>query len=73
MLKEFMSLLSGGSRRKRRSSKKGTASKTHPGDKNYTTKKGDKFYHEKHHDVKKKHKPFTMKHKKHGKKSHKRR
>ena len=31
------------------SSKKGTLSKTHSGDKNYTTKKGDKVYHRNRH------------------------
>tara|TARA_B100000989_G_C19340542_1_gene384781 strand:- start:103 stop:327 length:225 start_codon:yes stop_codon:yes gene_type:complete len=69
MIKELLTLMSGGSRKKHRSSKKGTASKTHPGDKNYTTKKGDKDYHEKHHDIKKKHRPFTKKHKKKHKKN----
>eukprot|EP00666_Eupelagonemidae_sp_cell4sb_P003945 gene3945-1028_t len=37
----------------------GGASKTHPGDKNYTTKKGDKDYHQSGHDVKKSTKPYS--------------
>jgi hypothetical protein len=40
---------------------KGAESKTHKGDKDYTTKKGDKDYHEKGKDVKKKRKPFERK------------
>tara|TARA_R100000664_G_scaffold10169_1_gene16843 strand:- start:2570 stop:3076 length:507 start_codon:yes stop_codon:yes gene_type:complete len=40
---------------------KGAASKTHPGDKDYTTKKGDKDFHEKGHDVKKARKPYKKK------------
>uniref|UniRef100_A0A6C0E119 Uncharacterized protein n=1 Tax=viral metagenome TaxID=1070528 RepID=A0A6C0E119_9ZZZZ len=39
--------------------KKGTKSKTHPGRKNYTTKRGDKVYHRKGHYVKKTHKPYS--------------
>lgn len=42
-----------------RSSKKGTRSKTHPGRKNYTTKKGDKVSHRKGHNVKGRRKPYT--------------
>lgn len=41
------------------SSKKGAPSKTHPGDKDYTTKKGDKDYHESGHDQKRKRKPYS--------------
>jgi hypothetical protein len=41
--------------------KKGDKSKTHKGDKDYTTKKGDKDFHEKGHDEKKKKKPFGEK------------
>ena len=41
------------------SSKKGTRSKTHPGRLNYTTKKGNKVYHRKHHNVRKTHKPYS--------------
>ena len=37
---------------------KGTKSKTHPGRKNYTTKKGSKVYHRKGHYVRKTHKPY---------------
>jgi hypothetical protein len=37
----------------------GTPSKTHIGRKNYTTKKGDKVYHEKGHYVTKTHKPYS--------------
>ena len=44
-----------------RGSKKGDKSKTHKGDKDYTTKKGDKDFHEKGHDVKKKRKPYKRK------------
>ena len=39
--------------------KKGTNSKTHPGRKNYTTKRGDKVYHRKGHYIKKTHKPYS--------------
>ena len=41
------------------SSKKGTRSKTRPGRLNYTTKKGDKVYHRKHHYIRKTHKPYS--------------
>jgi len=41
------------------SSKKGTKSKTRPGRLNYTTKKGDKVYHQMHHNVTKTHKPYS--------------
>lgn len=37
---------------------KGAKSKTHKGDMDYTTKRGDKDFHEKGHDVKKKRDPF---------------
>ena len=37
---------------------KGTKSKSHPGRKNYTTKKGDKDYHRKGHYVRKTHRPY---------------
>ena len=47
-------------RRRSGASTKGTRSKTHPGRKNYTTKKGDKVYHRKGHYVKKSHTPFTF-------------
>lgn len=47
--------------KKTSSSKKGMASKTHKGDKDYTTKRGDKDFHRKGHDVKKKRKPFSNK------------
>tara|TARA_R100000655_G_scaffold99149_2_gene142864 strand:+ start:1752 stop:2297 length:546 start_codon:yes stop_codon:yes gene_type:complete len=40
---------------------KGAESKTHKGDKDYTTKKGDKDFHEKGHDVKKARKPYKKK------------
>jgi len=43
----------------KKSSKKGAASKTRPGDKDYTTKRGDKVFHEGGKDVKKSTKPFT--------------
>lgn len=39
--------------------KRGTRSKTHPGRKNYTTKKGDKVFHRNHHYVRKSRKPYT--------------
>jgi hypothetical protein len=44
--------------KKKRSEKKGAASKTRPGDKDYTTKRGDKDFHQKGHDVKRKRAPF---------------
>jgi len=44
----------------KRSSKKGAKSITHPGDKDYTTKKGDRFFHRGGKLVKKRgRKPFT--------------
>lgn len=43
---------------KTRSSKKGTKSKTNPGDMNYTTKKGDKDFHQGGKDIKKKKRPY---------------
>lgn len=39
--------------------KKGTKSKTRKGDLDYTTKKGDAYFHEDHHLVKKSYKPFN--------------
>ena len=39
--------------------KKGTISKTRPGRKNYTTKRGDKVYHRKGRYVKKTHRPYS--------------
>jgi hypothetical protein len=39
--------------------KRGTRSKTHPGRKNYTTKKGDRVFHRNHHYVRKSRKPYT--------------
>ena len=47
-----------------RSSKKGAASKTHKGDKDYTSKRGDKDHHIGGHDVKKSKAPFAKKKKK---------
>jgi len=44
--------------------RKGSKSKTHKGDKDYTTKKGDKDFHEGGHDVKKKRKPYKKTNKK---------
>jgi hypothetical protein len=61
----------GGKKKKRKSSKKGTRSKTHPGRKNYTTKKGDKVFHRKKHYVRKSRKPYTKKGGKKSKKSKK--
>jgi hypothetical protein len=52
------------------SSCKGMKSKTHKGDMDYTTKKGDKDFHQKDKDVKKKRSPyqaFVSKHRKAGK------
>jgi hypothetical protein len=46
---------------KKTRSVKGTASKSHPGRKNYTTKKGDKVYHRKNHYVRKSYRPYTKK------------
>ena len=45
----------------RRRSTKGTRSKTHPGRKNYTTKKGDNVFHRKGKYVRKSHKPYSKK------------
>ena len=45
--------------REKRGGKKGDKSKTHPGDLDYSTKKGDYMYHEDDHNVKKKSKPYT--------------
>ena len=45
----------------RRRSTKGTRSKTHPGRKNYTTKKGDKVFHRKGKNVRKSRKPYSKK------------
>ena len=45
----------------RRRSTKGTRSKTHPGRKNYTTKKGDKVFHRKRKYVRKSRKPYSKK------------
>ena len=42
------------------SSAKGTKSKTHKGRLNYTTKKGDKVFHQKNHYVKKSRKPYMI-------------
>ncbi len=42
----------------KRSESKGAMSKTHKGDKDYTTKRGDKDFHEGGKDEKKKKKPF---------------
>ncbi len=36
-------------------------SKTHKGDKDYTSKRGDKVHHIAHHDVKRPHKPYARK------------
>ena len=47
------------STKKVKSSSSKTKSKTHPGDLNYTTKKGDKDFHESKKDVKKSRKPYT--------------
>lgn len=41
--------------------KKGTMSKTHPGRKNYTTKRGDKVFHQKGHYVRKSRRPYSKK------------
>tara|TARA_R110000824_G_scaffold93091_1_gene225387 strand:- start:230 stop:592 length:363 start_codon:yes stop_codon:yes gene_type:complete len=42
-----------------RGEKKGSVSKTHKGEQDYTTKKGDKDFHSKSHDIKKKRKPYS--------------
>lgn len=44
--------------KKKTKSTKGAPSKTRPGDKDYTTKRGNKDFHEGGHDVKKKRAPF---------------
>ena len=46
-------------KRHRRRSTKGSRSKTHHGDKDYTTKRGNKDFHRKHRDVKLKRRPFS--------------
>jgi hypothetical protein len=51
---------------RRRHSTKGTRSKTHKGRRNYTTKKGDKVFHRKGHNVHKKRKPYTKRAKRGG-------
>jgi hypothetical protein len=38
---------------------KGSLSKTHPGDFDFTTKKGDKVFHRRHHYVRRSRKPYT--------------
>ena len=38
----------------------GSPSKTHPGDKDFTTKKGDMVYHRKGHYLKKTHRPYSF-------------
>ena len=48
-----------GRKKKVTSSKKGAPSKTHKGDKDYTTKKGDKDFHEGGHDQKRKKTPYS--------------
>ncbi|MBA59921.1 MAG: hypothetical protein CMQ40_12225 [Gammaproteobacteria bacterium] len=45
-------------KRKHRGGKKGDKSKTHKGDLDYTTKRGDKDFHRKGHDVHKKRRPY---------------
>tara|TARA_R110000744_G_C18885437_1_gene507240 strand:- start:122 stop:499 length:378 start_codon:yes stop_codon:yes gene_type:complete len=45
----------------KRKSTKGSASKTRPGDMDYTTKKGDKDFHQDGRDVTKTRKPYTRK------------
>ena len=45
---------------------KGSKSKTHKGDKDFTTKKGSKDFHEDGKDVKKKRKPYTKRKVEHG-------
>ena len=44
---------------KRRRSTKGSRSKTHPGRKDYTTKRGDKVFHRRHHYVRRRRRPYT--------------
>ena len=46
-------------RTKKRSSKRGTRSKTHRGRLNYTTKRGDKVFHRRRHYIHKKRRPYT--------------
>lgn len=47
--------------KKKRGGKKGDKSKTDPGDMDYTTKSGDKDFHEDGEDVKKKKRPYKKK------------
>ena len=47
----------------------GSRSKTHHGDKDFSTKLGDKVYHRRHHNVTKKRKPFTTRRKTHKKRA----
>jgi len=42
-----------------RGEKKGSVSKTHKGEQDYSTKKGSRDFHQKSHDIKKKRKPYT--------------
>ena len=64
---KFLNALFGGPRRRREQeaanedfeAHKGSKSKTHKGDHDFTTKKGSKDFHEDGKDVKKKRKPYT--------------
>ena len=47
-------------RRGRRSARKGTRSRTHPNDYNYTTKRGDRDFHRRHHNQKRLIDPFMF-------------
>ena len=47
--------------RKRGRSVRGSRSKTHPGDLNYTTKRGDKDFHRRGHNVRLSRRPYTKK------------
>jgi hypothetical protein len=53
-----MDFFFGKSKTRKRRSTKGTKSKTHLGELNYTTKKGSKVYHQKGHYVRKTHRPY---------------
>ena len=60
-------VMSGGGRKRRKGrSVKGSRSKTHPGDLNYTTKRGDKDFHRRGHNVKLSRRPYTKKSRKRG-------
>jgi len=49
-----------GNRMPKAPSVKGSPSKTRPGDLDYTTKKGDRDFHQRHHDIRRSRDPFKV-------------